>query len=167
MIDETLVSLIVVGNLSFRIVEWFEFYTFCQLLNPKVNTVIPTTYSTIRRKTNQAFQTHKDSIQKKLQSALSSIYLSVDIWTSSNKYLLLRITANFVDCDTEMHTKTLLALPTVKGQSGKVQFDVFLSILKDYGITQKLEAVFGNNSGINNTLCHEIQDHLLEEEDIS
>ena len=105
MIDRALVSLIVVGNLSFRMVERPEFHTFCQLLNPKANTVIPMTYSTIGRKIDQAFQTHKDSIRKKLQSALSSIHLSVDIWTSPNKHLLLGITADFVDCDTEKHTR--------------------------------------------------------------
>jgi hypothetical protein len=167
MIYEALVSLIVVGNLSFRMVERPEFHTFCQLLNPKANTVIPTTHSTIGRKIDQAFQTHKDSIRKKLQSALSSIHLSVDIWTSPNKHLLLGITADFVDCDTEKHTKALLALPTVKGHSGKAQFDVFLPVLNDYGITQKLGAVVGDNSSTNDTLCREIEDHLLEEEDIS
>ena len=116
-------------------VERSEFHTFCQLLNPKANTVIPTTHSTIGRKIDQAFQTHKDSIRKKLQSALSSIHLSVDIWTSPNKHLLLGITADFVDCDTEKDTKALLTLPTVKGHSGKAQFDIFLPVLKDYGIT--------------------------------
>ena len=110
MIYEALVSLIVVGNLSFQMVERPEFHTFYQRLNSKVNTVIPMTHSTIGRKIDQAFQTHKDSIRKKLQSALS-----VDIWTSLNKYLLLGITADFVDYDTEKHTKALFALPIVKG----------------------------------------------------
>ena len=96
---------------------------------------------------------HKDTIRKKLQSALSNIHLSVDIWTSPNKHLLLGITVDFVDCDNEKHTKALLALPTVKGHSGKAQFDVFLPVLKDYGIIRKLGAIIGDNSGTNDTLC--------------
>ena len=61
-------------------------------------------------------------------------------------------------------TKALLVLPTVKGHSGKAQFDVFLPVLKDYDITRKLGAVVGDNSGTNDTLCCEIEDHLLEED---
>jgi hypothetical protein len=91
----------------------------------------------------------------------------VNIWTSLNKHLLLGIIADFVDCDTEKHTKTLLTLSTVKGHSGKAQFDIFLPVLKDYSITQKLRAVVGDNSSTNNTLCREIKDYVLEEEDIS
>jgi hypothetical protein len=34
-IDEALVSLIVVRNLSFRTVEWPKFHTLCQVLNPE------------------------------------------------------------------------------------------------------------------------------------
>jgi hypothetical protein len=56
MIYEALVSLIVVGNLSFRMVEQSEFHTFCQLLNPKANTVIPTTHSIIGRKSIKPFK---------------------------------------------------------------------------------------------------------------
>jgi hypothetical protein len=79
---------------------------------------------------------------------------------------LLRIIANFVDCNTEKHIK-ILTLSIVKGHNRKAQFDIFLPTLKDYSITQKLRAVVGNNSSTNNTLCHEIKDYLLEEENIS
>jgi hypothetical protein len=164
MIDEALVSLIIVGNLSFQKVKQSEFHTFCQLLNPKANRVIPIIHFTIRRKIDQA---HKDSIQKKLQSVLSNIHLSVDIWTSPNKYLLLGITADFVDCNIEKRTKVLLVLPTVKGHGGNTQFDIFLPVLEDYGITRKLRAIIGNDSDINDTLCYEIEDYLLEKENIS
>jgi hypothetical protein len=50
-------------------------------------------------------QANKDVVQKKLQSALTYIYLSMDIWTSPNNLLMLGITADFVDCEDGKHTK--------------------------------------------------------------
>jgi hypothetical protein len=46
-IDEALVSLIVVRNLPFRIVEWPEFHAFCRVLNPESYDTLNTAHSTI------------------------------------------------------------------------------------------------------------------------
>jgi hypothetical protein len=165
-INEALISLIVVRNLPFRMVEWPEFHTFCQVLNPKSVRFITTAHSQIGRKIKEAWQTHKDTVRKKLQSALSSIHLSVDIWTSPNRLLLLAVTADFVGYAEERHMKALLALRIVKGHSGKEQFDVLLPVLQDYGIMQKLGAVVADNSGTNDTLCQEIEDHLLRTDNL-
>ena len=83
---------------------------------------------------------------------------------SPNRHLLLAVTADFVDHAEEKHVKTLLALHTVKSYSEEVQFDVLLSVLEDYVIAAKLDAVVADNSGTNNTLCQEIESHLLEKE---
>jgi hypothetical protein len=53
----------------------------------------------------------------------------------------------------EKHRKTLLGLHLVVGYSGKVQFDVVLSIIQEYSIIQKLRAIIGDKSSTNNTLC--------------
>jgi hypothetical protein len=66
IINEALVSLIVVRNLPFQMVEWPEFHTLCQVLNPKSDSFITTAHSQIGRKIKEAWQTHKDIVQKKL-----------------------------------------------------------------------------------------------------
>ena len=45
IINEALISLIVVRNLPFSAVEWPEFHTFCQVLNPESKDAITTTHS--------------------------------------------------------------------------------------------------------------------------
>ena len=117
IINEALISLIIVWNLSFWMIKWSKFHIFCQVLNSKSASFIITAHSQIRQKIRDAWQIHKNTVWKKLQSALFSIHLSVDIWTSSNRHLLLVITADFVDCTKEKHMKTLLALYTVKDHS--------------------------------------------------
>ena len=97
---------------------------------------------------------------------LSSIHLFIDIWTSSNRYLLLAVTADFVDLIEEKHTKTLLALHTVKDHSEEQQFTVLLSVLQNYDIIWKLEAIVADNSDTNDILCQEIEAYLLKTENL-
>jgi len=161
-----LVSLIVVRNLPFSTVEWPEFHTFCQVLNPESKDFVTTTHSQVKNKIEKAYEIHKDTVRKKLQSALTSIHLSVDIWTSPNKHLLLGVTGDFIDCIEEKHLKTLLGLRLVAGHSGDDQFDVLLPLLQDYDIVRKLGAIVGDNSGTNDTLCRAIETYLKREEDL-
>ena len=58
-----------------------------------------------------------DIVRKKLQSTLINIYLTVDIWTLPNNYLLLTICAHFIN-DQEELIKALLALCIVASYSG-------------------------------------------------
>jgi len=153
IINEALVSLIVVRNLSFSAVEWPEFHTLCQVLNPELHNFVCTSHSTIKVKIEQAFYTYKDIVRKKLQSALTRIHLSIDIWTSPNRLLLVAVTGDFVDCIEEKHIKALLALRPVAGHSGEAQFDILLLIIQDFGIVRKLGAVQADNSSTNDTLC--------------
>ena len=54
----------------------------------------------------------------------------------------------------------------MKGYSGEEQFAILLLVLQDYDIIQKLGAVVANNSSTNDTLCQEIEAHLLQVEDL-
>jgi hypothetical protein len=47
IITEALITLIIVRNLSYTLVEWPEFYTFCQVLNRATKGKITTSYSGI------------------------------------------------------------------------------------------------------------------------
>ena len=85
---------------------------------------------------------------------------------SLNKHLLLAITTDFVDCTEEKHMKTFLALQIVKNHSKKEQFAVLLSVLQDYDIVQKLEAVVADNFDTNDTFCQEIEAHLLNKKNL-
>jgi hypothetical protein len=75
----------------------------------------------------------------------------MDIWTAPNKLLFLGITADFVNCKDEKHTKALIALPKVAGHSGENQFKALLPVLQDYGIVRKVGAAIGDNSTTNDT----------------
>ena len=110
-------------------IEWSEFHTFCQVLNSNSASIIITAHSQIEWKIEDAFQTHKNVIQKKLQLIFFSIYFFVDIWTFSNNHFLLTVTADFINCIEMKHVKTLLAFHTVKNHNEEEQFAVVFFML--------------------------------------
>lgn len=166
LINEALLSLIVARNLPFRVVEWPEFHAFCRVLNPEVEAYITTAHSEVAKKIGQLWQSQQDIVRKKVQSALSSIHLSLDIWTSPNRLLLLGVCAHFVDRSREKHSKALLALREVMNHSGDEQFATLLPVLQDYGIVRRLGAIVCDNASSNDTLCRAIGIHLREKEGI-
>jgi len=165
VVQQALLNLIVVGNLPFRIVEWKEFHVFCQALNPKSSNSVTTTHSEVSRLIGESFPVQKDIVRRRVQSALTSIHLSVDIWTAPNNHLLLAVCSHFMDSQ-ESRMKALLALRPVPGHSGPEQWSVLLPVLEEYGIVRKVGAIVADNSTTNDTLCHSIQDHLAENEGI-
>jgi hypothetical protein len=166
VLNQALINLIVVRNLPFRAVEWPELHAFCQALNPESASYITTAHSAVSKSISQSFQTQKDIVRRKVQSAITNIHLSVDIWTSPNRHLLLAICSHFVDSQ-ERCTKSLLALRTVANHSGEEQWDALLPVLQEYGIVRKLGAVVGDNSSTNDTLCRAISEYLHKEEEIT
>ena len=166
VLDQALINLIVLRNLPFRVVEWPEFHAYCQALNPEAIGFITTTHSAVGEMIAQSFQVQKDIVRKKVQSALTNIHISVDIWTSPNNYLLLAICSHFVNSD-EKRIKALLALRTVASHSGEEQWNTLLPVLQDYGIIRKLGALIADNSSTNDTLCRSISQYLFEKENIN
>ena len=126
-----------------------------------INFFLISAHSIIFKQIKASFQNVKDIIQKRLQSALSSIHTFLNIWISSNHHLFLRVCAHFVN-NQEQHQKILIALYTVANHSEEKQSDVLLSILWNYDVIQKLSAIMRDNATINDTLCY-IMISLLEE----
>ena len=126
--------------------------------------MITTTHSTITKKLKGSWTNHKDVVRRDLQSAISNIHISLDIWTSPNRHLLLVICAHYTTHLLKQQ-KALLALCTVAGYSSQNQFNILFLVLQDYSIVQKLEAIVADNTSSNNILCKIIEDHMLMKED--
>ena len=166
LLNEALVSLVTQANLSFRIVESPEFQSFCQILNPAAKDYLTTAHSTVRSLAETMWQSQKDLLRKRVQSALSSIHISLDIWTSPNRVLLLGICGHFFHRNSEKLCKSLLALRPVASHSGEAQFETLLNVLQDYGIIRKIGAIVCDNATSNDVLCRILSTYLEEEEDI-
>lgn len=167
ILDETvvlalLVTLIVVRNLPFLMVEWKEFIALCQALNPEAASVLPKSRTVIPKLISERYNLYKDIVRKKLQSSWSSIHFSLDIWTSPNRHLFLGICAHFIERQSDKLSKALLALRTIGDHSGRTQFTILLPVLEDYNIVNKIGSIVGDNHGANDTLCRMISKHMKD-----
>jgi hypothetical protein len=115
-------------------------------------------------KTEDAWKKHKHTVRIKLQAAISHIHITLNIWTSLNRYLFLTICAYFTTYK-QKKEKALLALKEVLGHSGEDQFSILLPVLQDYGIVHKLGAIIADNASSNNVLCRTIETYIKEEAD--
>jgi len=164
-IHEAFVSLLVTANLPFRLVELPQFHAYNQCLNPEAAGFVTTSHSHVATKVSQVWEKRRKIVKKKIQSALSNIHFSVDIWTSPNNLLFLAICAHFVDSENKL-IKALLGLREVENHSGEEQFIALLPVLQDYGIVRNIGAIVADNATTNDTLCRAISKYLREEEQV-
>lgn len=164
IIRAALVRFIVQSRLPFSIVESSSFHAFIQALNPAAIDVIPASHSTIRTSIQEHWYSEKLILQREVQTAVSKINISLDIWTSPNRILFLAIVGHYVRHTNGTIAKALLALKQVAGHSGEDQFQVLRNVLVyEYEIAQKLGVIVGDNSGTNDTLCRTICQWLHDE----
>jgi hypothetical protein len=134
-------------------------------LNSESKDAIIITHFQIKNKIEKIYEIHKNIVRKKLQSILINIHFSIDIWTLLNKYLLLRVTRDFINYTKKKYLKILFEFRSVIDHNGKDQFDVLFPIFQEYGIVRKLRAVISDNSDTNDTLCRVIEAYLKREEE--
>jgi hypothetical protein len=120
----------------------------------------------VQRLVSNSYSIHKDILWKKLQSSLSQLHLSVDVWSAPNHKAFLGTCVQFVDECMKEIWQALLALPELPGldgpgsYSGAEQWKLLQSVLDDYNIWQKVGYVTGDNHGSNDVLCHELSESL-------
>jgi len=157
VVQQCLVRLVVQERLALSFVEAPSFHAFCQSLNPLVDSnILPTSHSTIRTAIQSHWYEEKLILQREIQTALSKIHISLDIWTSPNRLLFIAILGHFVRQSDGTRRKNLLALRQVAGHSGDEQFTVLRTVLEEYEISQDLGVITGDNATTNDTLCRTI-----------
>jgi hypothetical protein len=97
---------------------------------------------------------------KRVQTAVSSIHISSDLWSSPNRHSLLGITAQWVDKNCELQT-ALLALPECRfTHNGEHQAELLLQVLENYNVTSKIGWHTGDNVTSNDTTLQHLEQLL-------
>jgi hypothetical protein len=132
-------------------------FSLLKFLNPGVLSILPTSHQTIREWVVRTFGTQKRRIQQVLQSAISRIHFTVDIWSSPNKLGILGIVAHFVDSNGEL-VSYCVALREVHGRhSGENQAHIVMNVVEDYGIVTQIGYFVSDNADSNDTLMNSLQ----------
>lgn len=132
-------------------------FSLLKFLNPGVLSILPTSHQTIREWVMRTFDTQKRRIRQVLQSAISRIHFTVDIWSSPNKLGILGIVAHFIDSNGEL-VSYCVALREVHGRhSGENQAHIVMSVVEEYGIVTQIGYFVADNADSNDTLMNSLQ----------
>lgn len=91
-----LLSWIILNNIAFRTIETPEFTDLIDYLNPLATESL-VSHQTVGRQVMKLFYDHIPTVQNLLSKAISRIYISFDLWSSSNNIALAGIVVHFVD----------------------------------------------------------------------
>src|SRR5438876_8432372 len=113
-INEALVQLIAVRNLPYNCMTWSELHALLMTVNYIIEDVLRSSAAEVPKLMKSSYITYKNILRKKLQSAISKIHLTADIWMLPNRKFFLGICAHFVDGKTKRLCQSLLALPELE-----------------------------------------------------
>ena len=126
-----------------------EFRDLLAFLNQDVETALPTSHETIRTWVFDVYYAEKARIQQAVQSALSKVHFTVDLWTSTNHLALLGIIAHYLAEDGQLQ-QSVLALKELEGQhTGENQALIIIFIIEEFGIASKI-GYFMMDNAVNN-----------------
>ena len=120
-----------------------------EYINPAANELLPRSHNTIKARVLTLFDEGKKRIQHILQSALSDIHFTCDLWTSPNYLGLLGITAHFTAEDATLKTLTL-GMREVQGHhSGENLALLVEGIIEDFLIGNRIGYFMMDNATTN------------------
>ena len=161
--EEALARLIARGSLPHRLIELPEWTIMISAVNWTVIDQINTSHSTIPPRIKGQFQVERQLVKEHLHNSISCIHLSTDSWyagrTLQKDYQ--GINAIWVDSNGVINT-ALLALPALyHGHGGNQVAPHLIETLQFYDIEHRLGWITGDNHGANDTLCRDIEEHLI------
>jgi hypothetical protein len=143
-------------NLPLRLVECPSFRNLLTYLNGSIDTWLPEDHHTIRTWIMRQYEFQKLQIKERLQTALSCVHLSIDLWSSGNGLALIGIIAHILNPNGELE-EFLISLKEVKGQhNGENLSRYVLQAINDYEIASKLGYLQMDNASNNDSMIREI-----------
>lgn len=115
VLEHLYVRWITACSVPFRMVSREEFRAFLHYLNPEVDVWLPDSHTSIQAWTLRTYENERLRIQQKVQSALSKVHFTVDLWSSPNSLAILGIIAHYISENGEL-THSVLALKEIEGK---------------------------------------------------
>jgi hypothetical protein len=140
---------IVTEGISFRQIESESLRAMLHYLQPRA---VPPKRKALAQTIGRIYDSVLGQVTEALQSSITNINLSFDLWTSGNKLALLGIVACFIN-SSGTPTTVLLAMPRLKGRhTGYNQKESIANLIAEYGLEQKL-GYFITHNAASNDLC--------------
>jgi hypothetical protein len=123
VLEHLYVRWITACSISFRMVSREEFRALLHYLNPEVDVWLPDSHMSIQAWTIRTFENERLRVQQKVQSALSKVHFTVDLWSSPNSLAIIGMIAHYISENGEL-THSVLALKEIEGKHSGLYFEM-------------------------------------------
>ncbi|RKK10018.1 hypothetical protein BFJ68_g16410 [Fusarium oxysporum] len=119
--NEACARLIAIRNLPHTLLDWPEFWAGILAVNYMGKDMIRVCRKDVPQLLRRAFTRHKKALAQKLQSSLSWILFSIDMWTAPSKTDYQAVVASWVDAESMQAETAHLSLREFRGNHGDEQ----------------------------------------------
>ncbi|KAF6525453.1 hypothetical protein HZS61_011248 [Fusarium oxysporum f. sp. conglutinans] len=150
-----------------RTVTWDEMQDVMLACNPAIEDLTMTSRHEAMRHITANFSLYQSQLKAKLQSAVSKVHISSNLWTSPHCHGVLAVCARWVDEDCRPR-RALLSLPEIRhSHSGEHQSRLIFSTLDLYDIANQLGCHTGDNAASNDTCLQHLSTRLRQDRNIN
>jgi hypothetical protein len=160
---DAIISLITRRRLAFSAITWDEMQEIMLAANPAIEDLLVTNRSALMRLIDATYELYSSQLMAALETSVSKIHISSDLWTSPHRHGILAISARWVDQDYQPR-RALLAMPECRySHSGETQASLIIDTLARYGIAYKVGYHVGDNATSNDTCLSHLSRRLRED----
>lgn len=153
-------------DIGFTQVRNPDFRAFMQYINKPANAMLPSSDSTIQAKVILLYKEGQKRVRHLLSSSMTSIHVTCDGWTSSNRLGFLGVIAHFINERGALQTMLLALEEAIGSHSGENMTDIILKVAGAYGFRDKLGYFVMNNANNNDTMMEVIAKDLYDKDGI-
>ncbi|EFY94382.1 restless-like transposase [Metarhizium robertsii ARSEF 23] len=160
---DAIISLITRRRLAFSAIAWDEMQEIMLAANPAIEDLLVTNRSALMRLIDATYELYSSQLMATLETAVSKIHISSDLWASPHRHGILAISARWVD-ENYQPRRALLSMPECRySHGGETQASLIIDTLAKYGIASKVGYHVGDNASSNDT-CLSYLSHRLRED---
>lgn len=163
---EAVISLLTRRRVPFSMVEWDELRDLALACNPAIEDGLIASRRTAMRYISANYQLYAAQLAESLQSAVSMIHISSDLWTSPHRHGMLAVCGQWVDKDYALRKALLGLLECRNDHSGASQAGLIASVLERFKI-RRVGYHTGDNASSNNSCLEALSKKLLDEQEIT
>lgn len=153
-------------SLPFSRIEQPAFRDLIRYISPAADDMLPRSGSTVKDDLQGSYEKKKEIVKMALQSAVSSIHIVPDNWTSPNGHGVIGLTVQFVSEEHGLQS-LVVKIQELDGQhSGENMAEVVMRFIREYGIAQKVGYFMMDNASNMNTMVDKVSDDLEHEFDV-
>ena len=160
---ESITSLLTRRRLPFSTVSWDEMQDIMLAGNPAIRDLLLTSRTAAMRHIAVNFDLYASQLRAQLQTAVSKVHFSTDLWKSPHRHEILAVCARWVDNNYQPR-KALLAMPECRySHRGERQAALIAQTIKKYDIAKQIGYYTGDNATSNDTCLKHLSEILQRE----